>query len=239
MNTLIDQKTKELKHPSHHSGHAERAKFTICMLHVPQLINDAISKNLHVRMDAFESVAPMDPVRFVKENQSRISLAVLGFDTTADSGRHKEVVDLLDIFRSPYIIIDDRVRLACLANALKGNSLGYLTYNCPLNSLVDTLSNLASGKIKQYWCPEASEHIDSSGRRLKLNSQSGLSLLTARQLEVLSHLAEGKTVKEVGQILHLSHKSVDSHKYRIMNRLNIHDRVHLSRIAIREGLIDA
>ena len=61
-------------------------------------------------------------------------------------------------------------------------------------------------------------------------------MLTARQVEVLRHLAQGQSVKEVAKLMHLSQKSVDSHKYRIMHKLAIHDRVELARYAIREGL---
>lgn len=64
-----------------------------------------------------------------------------------------------------------------------------------------------------------------------------LTLLTSRQLEVLRHLARGDSVKEIARQMHLSQKSVDSHKYRIMSKLGIHDRVELARFAIREGLM--
>jgi len=63
--------------------------------------------------------------------------------------------------------------------------------------------------------------------------------LSARQREVLRYLALGHTVKEVAAMMHLSVKSIDSHKYRIMKKLNLHDRVHLARYAIREGLCEA
>jgi DNA-binding NarL/FixJ family response regulator len=70
-----------------------------------------------------------------------------------------------------------------------------------------------------------------------MRSESALSQLTNRQLEVLRHLARGESVKEVAKSLQLSQKSVDSHKYRIMHKLGIHDRVKLTRYAIREGLM--
>jgi len=65
------------------------------------------------------------------------------------------------------------------------------------------------------------------------------SVLTSRQREILCLLAEGLSVKEVAAKIHLSAKSVDSHKYRIMRKLNLHDRVLLARYAIRHGLIEA
>ncbi len=63
--------------------------------------------------------------------------------------------------------------------------------------------------------------------------------LTDRQREVLCLLAEGFSVKEIASMMHLSAKSVDSHKYRIMKKLKLNDRVRLARYAIREGLIEA
>jgi DNA-binding NarL/FixJ family response regulator len=60
---------------------------------------------------------------------------------------------------------------------------------------------------------------------------------TDRQLEVLIQLAEGKRVKDIAAALHLSEKAIESHKYRLMNLLGLHDRVELCRWAIREGLI--
>jgi len=51
-------------------------------------------------------------------------------------------------------------------------------------------------------------------------------------------ITEGLTVREIAQRMNLSAKSVDSLKYRLMKRLNLHDRVGLVRLAIREGLID-
>jgi DNA-binding NarL/FixJ family response regulator len=67
-------------------------------------------------------------------------------------------------------------------------------------------------------------------------SSSPLFKLSMMQLSILRHLADGKTVKEIARLLTRSEKSIDSHKYRIMHRLNVHDRVELCRFAIREGV---
>lgn len=81
--------------------------------------------------------------------------------------------------------------------------------------------------------------FDPITRRIDTRHSSPLADLTRRQLQILRPLAEGKSVKETARLLHLSPKSIDSHKYRIMNRLQVHDRVQLTRLAIREGLIEA
>lgn len=68
---------------------------------------------------------------------------------------------------------------------------------------------------------------------LRVSSQ-----LSRRQLEVLILIAEGLTVRQISKRMNLSVKSVDSLKYRMMKKLNLHDRVALVRLAVREGLID-
>ena len=60
--------------------------------------------------------------------------------------------------------------------------------------------------------------------------------LTLQQLAIMRQLARGRSVKEIAAQFGRSEKSIDSHKYRIMHKLGIHDRVELARYAIREGL---
>lgn len=79
--------------------------------------------------------------------------------------------------------------------------------------------------------------IDPSGTAEVSGHSSHYHRLTNRQIEIITHLADGASSKEIARRLHLSVKSVSSHSYRIMKRLNLHDRVALVRFAIREGLV--
>jgi two-component system response regulator NreC len=63
--------------------------------------------------------------------------------------------------------------------------------------------------------------------------------LTARELQVLQLVAEGKSTKEAAAILNITFKTADSHRTRIMDKLNIHETASLVRYAIRRGLIQA
>ncbi|HTX35220.1 MAG TPA: response regulator transcription factor [Bryobacteraceae bacterium] len=63
-----------------------------------------------------------------------------------------------------------------------------------------------------------------------------LDLLTAREREVLRLLAEGKRVKEIAFELKISAKTVESHRQNIMDKLEIHSTIELTRYALREGL---
>ena len=62
-------------------------------------------------------------------------------------------------------------------------------------------------------------------------------LLSSRERQVLQLVAEGKTTKEIAAVLGISVKTADTHRSRIMRKLDIHDKAGLVRIAIRRGLI--
>jgi DNA-binding NarL/FixJ family response regulator len=63
--------------------------------------------------------------------------------------------------------------------------------------------------------------------------------LTAREREVLQLVAEGKSTKEVAQLLGISFKTAESHRTRIMKKTDIHETAGLVRYAVRRGLIQA
>ena len=61
--------------------------------------------------------------------------------------------------------------------------------------------------------------------------------LTKREIQVLTYVAQGLSVKEIAALLNVCAKTVDAHKANVMDKLNIHDRVLLAHYAIREGLV--
>jgi len=62
--------------------------------------------------------------------------------------------------------------------------------------------------------------------------------LSPRETEVLKLIAEGESGREIGAILHISEKTVDRHRGNILDKLDLHDRVALTRYAIRRGLVE-
>ena len=69
------------------------------------------------------------------------------------------------------------------------------------------------------------------------SGQSHLDVLTPRQRQVLQLIAEGRGTREIAERLHLSVKTVETHRAQLMNRLGIHDISGLVRFAIRAGLL--
>jgi two-component system response regulator NreC len=69
------------------------------------------------------------------------------------------------------------------------------------------------------------------------SSAHALSQLTRRELQVLTHLAEGLKVREIATVLEISPNTVENHKAHLMRKLGLHKNVELARFAMRHGLV--
>ena len=126
-----------------------------------------------------------------------------------------------------------------IESALKIGASGYLHKGEPTETLAMAIREVAAGGV--YFSDEIRGRIVekegsySLAEGAKMRSQT----LTDREIEVLRYLARGLTKKEIASLMHLSPKTIESHSARVMDKLDIHDRVELARYAIREGLTEA
>jgi len=116
---------------------------------------------------------------------------------------------------------------------LRAGARGYLLKDSGAADLVSAIRAVASGE--GYISPAVSNAVLDDYRRHVTNP---IDLLTSREREVLQMLAEGKTNKEIAVVLNLSVYTVDAHRGRIMEKLNVHSINELVRFAVRNGLID-
>ena len=114
---------------------------------------------------------------------------------------------------------------------------GYLTMLHATDQFIDGLRSIAAGG--RCFSPEVEERIapDGSRRKLRFHPAANIMRFSKRQLEVLRHIAHGLSTREAASLMELTEKSVESHKYRIMKKLGIRDRVALARYAIRERIV--
>ena len=116
---------------------------------------------------------------------------------------------------------------------LRAGARGYLLKDSGAADLVAAIHAVASGE--SYLSPAVSNAVLDDYRRHVTNP---IDLLTSREREVLQLLAEGKTNKEIAGVLNLSVYTVDAHRGRIMEKLNLHSINDLVRLAVRNGLIE-
>jgi len=116
---------------------------------------------------------------------------------------------------------------------LRAGARGYLLKDSGAEDLVRAIRAVAGGE--SWLSPAVSNAVLDDYRRHVTNP---IDLLTSREREVLQMLAEGKTNKEIAVVLNLSVYTVDAHRGRIMEKLNLHSINELVRFAVRNGLID-
>ena len=126
-----------------------------------------------------------------------------------------------------------------IESALKIGASGYLHKGEPTETLAMAIREVAAGG--SYFSDEIRDRIVEKDGSYSLAEGAKMrsKTLTDREVEVLRYLARGLTKKEIAGLMHLSPKTIESHCARLMDKLDIHDRVELARYAIREGLTEA
>jgi DNA-binding NarL/FixJ family response regulator len=121
-----------------------------------------------------------------------------------------------------------------LFEALKAGAGGYVLKHQADHDLVAAVRAVVRGE--PFLTGEAQRALV---RAWLADSSSGpAEPLTAREQEVLKLIAEAHTNREIGAILHLAEKTVESHRANLLRKLGMRDRVELVRYAIRRGLIE-
>ncbi len=116
---------------------------------------------------------------------------------------------------------------------LKAGAKGYLLKDSSEDDLLSAVR--AVGRGEGFLSPGVADAVLNDYRKHVTNP---LDLLTSREREVLQWIAEGKTNKEIAQALTLSVYTVEAHRGRIMEKLNLHSTGELVRFAMRNGVID-
>ena len=116
----------------------------------------------------------------------------------------------------------------------RAGASGYLLKNCPFEELVEAIKTVVGGKT--YISPSISDMVAKEYAGKHDEDKSAFSILSQREREVLQLFAEGKTTKQIGLCLYISPKTVESHRLRIMDKLDIDNIAQLTKYAIQEGL---
>jgi len=116
---------------------------------------------------------------------------------------------------------------------LRAGANGYLLKDSNESDLLAAVRAVANGK--GFLSPEVSDAVLDDYRKHVTNP---IDLLSPREREVLQMISESKTNKEIASVLNLSVYTVEAHRGRIMEKLNLHSIGELVRFSIRNGLID-
>lgn len=119
-----------------------------------------------------------------------------------------------------------------LHEALESGVRGYVLKSQVVNDLVHAIRQVSRGGF--YLSPGVSQAVVEAYRSRSERPSDPLSI---RERQVLQLIAEGKSTKDVASLLGISVKTAESHRSRLMKKLDIHETASLVRYAVRRGLI--
>ncbi len=138
--------------------------------------------------------------------------------------------------RKPRIVfLTMHPEVAYATAALAAGASGYVLKSAAGEELINAIRDALNGRI--YISKVLATSVEYAREIRPTKTRSAVDLLTHRQHEVLQLLAEGRQVKEIAAILKLSPKTVEFHKYRIMDLLGVRTVADLTRYAVKRGIV--
>ncbi|MCM4076956.1 MULTISPECIES: response regulator [Paractinoplanes] len=200
-----------------------------------------------------------------REGVSR-DLTAAGYDVVATSGEGRQAVRIAAAARPDVVILDLQlpdisgvevinglltevpgVRILMLSasgeqqdvlDAMKAGATGYLLKSAGPAEFLDAVSRTAAGDT--VFTPGLAGLVLGEFRRLAVTEPAGPRVdapkLTERETEVLRLVAKGLSYRQIAERLVLSHRTVQNHVQNTLGKLQLHNRVELTRYAIEQGL---
>ena len=209
------------------------------------------------------TVMLVDDHALVRAGIAELVKGMSGFCIVAESGDGREAVSLAREHRPDVILMDislpglnglaatERIRQYLpmtrivvlsmhtdeehVATAFQSGANGYLVKGSARQELEFAIRAVSDGGT--YLSPLISSDLLDNYIRYKQQSTPGDQDLSLRQREILQLICEGNTNRQIAETLHLSVKTVESHRAQLMDRLGISDLPGLVKYAIRHGII--
>lgn len=151
-----------------------------------------------------------------------------GIETTRQIRKtHPEInVIILSMYSDPQYVFE----------SLRAGASGYVLKDAAFGELLTAIRTVASGR--RYLSPPLADLVmDDYVRRANgQKSASDLDKLSTREREILQLVAEGQSSGQVAAMLHISIRTVDTHRFNVMQKLDIHSIAGLTKFAITHGL---
>jgi DNA-binding NarL/FixJ family response regulator len=118
---------------------------------------------------------------------------------------------------------------------LAAGALGYVLKNTDRDTLICAIQNVAKGQT--FFSTDVSNVLAQKYARIKRGEEQSESDLTARETEILKWISEGHTSQQIADQLHISPRTVDTHRSNLMQKLNVKNTAALVRYAIKNDLV--
>jgi len=214
----------------------ERAEPTVMVVDDHPIWRDAVARDL--ADDGFTVVATADGVAAARRRAAVVKPDVVVMDMRlADGDGVRATTEVLEVSPSTRVLVlsasDERDDVL---EAIKAGATGYLVKSASKSELADAVRATAAGRA--VFTPSLAGLVLGEYRRIAASPDAGPATpsLTERETEVLRFVAKGLSAKQIGEKLTLSHRTVENHIQATFRKLQVANRVELTRYAIEHGL---
>ena len=185
-----------------------------------------------------------DPMSLIENNLPDIVL--LGSDLTTHSGLELGRKIVRHFPNTRVVILSPDPSDEELFDVIRSAAVALLRKNTSAEELADTVRRAARGEYpindSVMTRPTVARHVLNEFQNLASlggNMESIVAPLTYREKQILTHVANGNTNKQIARTLEISEQTIKNHVSAILRKLNANDRAHAVVLAIRHGLITA
>lgn len=188
------------------------------------------SGEMHVVAEAADGREAIRLVKKTAPDVAVIDISMPGLDGLEVIGRLQALQPKL-----PILVLTMHEEGQYVVRAIQAGAMGYLTKQSAPELLVKAIHKIYEGQ--RYITDEAAESLALRVAKGSIG-KSRLDSLSMRELQVLRRLALGHTNREIASAYHISIKTVDTYRARLLNKLGLRNNAELSRFAIQNRLIE-
>jgi two-component system response regulator NreC len=197
-----------------------------------QGLRTLLAKEIDMQVVA-EAEDGRDAVRLVREMSPQVVIMDVGMPDLNGIEATRQI--LQESPETKVIALSMHSDRRFVTNMIKAGASGYLLKDSAFEELATAIRVVMSRKT--YLSHEIAhvvvkDYVQGGSK----DDPSVFSILSPREREVLQLMAEGKTNRQIAEMLNVSLKTIETHRQQIMNKLEIHNIVELTKYAIREGL---
>ena len=186
----------------------------------------------------FELVGVVEDGRALVEAAARLRPDVIVTDVTMP--RLNGIDALIQLRqggdRVPVVFLTMHKDVTFARRALEAGASGFVLKHSAPAELVTAIRAALSGKT--YLTPQLAGEVLEAMKQAPDRAADPIASVTPRQREVLQLLAEGRSAKEIASSLSISARTVEFHKYQLMEALDLHTNAELIHFAIKHGLVE-
>lgn len=206
---------------------------TTCLMEKNYLVREGLKNLLAETNFKVTEVSASAKIQDIRSRMENADLVIYGIDES-DKKPENIIGNIREIYpHSRIAILSSDINLELISSFFAQGVHGYLTKNQSPSSLLNSLYMIIAGE-KIY--PAAA--LDSFTKKNKRDAQASNYKLSSREVEILMHVADGKTNKEIALLRDIAESTVKAHIKTILRKLNLSNRTQAARWVLTEGFAD-